>query len=117
MKERPGHSTCQDIYVHLLRMRGISRVYASFVRDLQRTERCDAVGEDLSDLRRAYRECVGEDAFCRIMDHGGTLADDRRARQAIVRHHLWTERALVSCLTMSNKVWYYVVTAPRRLQN
>jgi hypothetical protein len=52
---------------------------------------------------------VGPDAFKRIADYKETEEDERRAEQAVLHYHAWTDRNLVAALTWSNWGYYQFV--------
>lgn len=107
-------SKCQSIYVNLLQARGLSNVESAFVRELEMTSSCDGVAQDLSKLRRAYRQHMGINTYNRILQFEENLTDGRKAGQAVVHYKYWTTKSLVSCLNCSNLAWYHTVLQAER---
>lgn len=98
---------CQSIYRNLLKARGLSDVSSAYVRELQETARCDGLGQDMSEVRAAYRTFMGEKAFSNVMMYKEDALDDKKAAQAVMHYQDWTDRQLVAGLSWPNKAWFY----------
>lgn len=114
LAEVDEHSKCQSIYVNLLQARGLTHVESAFVRELEQTARCDNVTQDLSKLRQAYCEHMGREVYQRVLQYQETLADDRKASQAVMHYGHWSTKSLVSGLNYTNTVWYHTVLQAER---
>lgn len=101
---------CQSIFRNLVQASLVAKNQSPtvFIRELEATAQCDRF-YDLSTIRAAYRTKVGEDSMQRIATYDETEKDARRAEQAAVHHHDWTQSTLIKALSWQNWIWYQTV--------
>eukprot|EP00195_Chlamydomonas_chlamydogama_P009654 CAMPEP_0202898606 /NCGR_PEP_ID=MMETSP1392-20130828/7082_1 /ASSEMBLY_ACC=CAM_ASM_000868 /TAXON_ID=225041 /ORGANISM="Chlamydomonas chlamydogama, Strain SAG 11-48b" /LENGTH=150 /DNA_ID=CAMNT_0049584587 /DNA_START=700 /DNA_END=1152 /DNA_ORIENTATION=+ len=110
---------CQSIYRNLLQVlqaRGVpqERSAASvFLRELQHTSRCDAY-HDFTRIRKAYEEHVGHDSMKRIASFDETEKDERRAEQALVHYHDFSQKSLVAALDWEGWLKFHTIDKAER---
>jgi hypothetical protein len=85
----------------------MSDVSSAYIRELQETARCDDIGRNLTVLRKAYRDHMGEKAFNNAIDYKEDALDERRTAQTLMQYQDWTDSELVAGLNWSNKAWFY----------
>lgn len=81
-----------------------SGVYpAIFFRELAMTERCDHV-HDLSRLRKAVYEDLGQDTKKNILNYKEDIVDNRKAYQVYWRYKSWAKDALADAACVDSIV-------------
>eukprot|EP00195_Chlamydomonas_chlamydogama_P012256 CAMPEP_0202902034 /NCGR_PEP_ID=MMETSP1392-20130828/15963_1 /ASSEMBLY_ACC=CAM_ASM_000868 /TAXON_ID=225041 /ORGANISM="Chlamydomonas chlamydogama, Strain SAG 11-48b" /LENGTH=150 /DNA_ID=CAMNT_0049588715 /DNA_START=157 /DNA_END=609 /DNA_ORIENTATION=+ len=107
---------CQSIYRNLLQARGVSQEKSAasvFLRELQHTDRCDTY-YDFKKIRKAYHDLVGRDSLSRIKAYEETEQDERRAEQALVHYHDFTQANLVRALDWQGWLWFHTIYKAER---
>lgn len=92
---------------------------SAFLRELQHTRRCDAITQDLSEVRANYKRYVDQydptgSAWTRIMTCQDTESDARFADDAVRHHRVFTNKHILAGLSLARRIQFYTIDKSER---
>jgi len=103
---------CREIYWTLLHFakHNSTALPTHFIRELEQTQRCDAVCKDFSTVRNSYKSRIGDECYDKIMNQTKRDEDlEYLAFRTLNEYAHWTQKELVSGLPWRSQLYYYTV--------